>query len=100
MSNGTEIGVSAAKNAQSTPTKVRRIYDLLIGVRSGIGRVNMLARSIEERLLGKAPMTDGEGSPQPDLGILDGVISALCEFSSDLEIITRGLEEVETELTD
>jgi len=80
------------------PTKVRRIFDLLIGVRSGIGRVNMLARGVDERLLGEDPEANKD-SPQPvDLGILDEIIAALCEFSSDLKTIAKRLEGVETQL--
>ena len=89
-----------AAKPQQVPSKVRRIFDLLIGVRSGIGRVNMLARCIDEGLLGKAPETDKD-SPQPEeLGILDQIIAALCEFSSDLETIVKRLRGVEVELKD
>ena len=89
-----------AAKPQQVPTKVRRIFDLLIGVRSGIGRVNMLARGVDERLLGEDPEANKD-SPQPaDLGILDEIIAALCEFSSDLKIIAKRLEGVEIQLKD
>ena len=89
----------AAKPPQA-PSKARRIYDLLVGVRSGIGKVNALARGVDERLLGGAPETD-KNPPQPsDLGILDEIIAALCEFSNDLEAIAKRLRGVEVELKD
>ena len=82
------------------PTKVRRIYDLLMGVRGNLGRVYVLARNIDERLLGENPTTDEEGKPQPELGFLDGVIAALCEFSSDLNEIAGRLGKIEAQLKD
>ena len=89
-----------AAKPQQVPSKARRIYDLLIGVRSGIGKVNALARGVDERLLGDDLEID-KNPPQPaNLGILDQIIAALCEFSSDLETIAKRLEGVETQLKD
>jgi len=93
-----EYGKGVAKNPNE-PTKVRRIYDLLMGVRSNLGRVCVLAGSIDERLLGKTPETVAE-APQPELCFLDGVISSLSEFSSDLNGIAKRLEKIEAELKD
>ena len=84
---------------QEAPTKVRRIYNLLLGVRSNIGRVCMLAKSIDGKLLGE-DLRDDEGSPQPELGFLDGVISSLSEFSSDLNEIAGRLGKIEAQLKD
>ena len=85
---------------QEAPTKVRRIYNLLMGVRSNLGRVYVLARSIDEGLLGENLTTDEEGKPQPELGFLDGVISSLYEFLSDLNEIAGRLGKIEAQLKD
>ena len=89
-----------AAKPQQVPTKTRRIFDLLVGVRGGIVRVKVLARCIDEGLLGKAPETDKDSPQLSDLGILDYIIAALCEFSSDLETIASRLEGVEEQLKD